>query len=239
MTLDFNFQLLSFSLILISTNFSISLTPLYTFFITTLLTFPNPKFSLFVSRLSSWAGMGGGARCKAPQKPPLSDPFPRVRPVFVPFAADTIRCAALQGNWFVIIRTAQIFANNPIDCNLSCFFFSRLDDEKFVSHNLLWLKFLVTTQSAGIRGWWWNIFDLILNMCLRFYVLLKKNAWRACFDWIERFGLITGSLILATQMWSVKFWWRWSQQNLRNWSWWTCFQLRTWGRIGAFFSLKI
>lgn len=93
------------------------------FFVTLIvLTFPNPKFSLFVSRLSSWAGMAGGARCRAPQKPPLSDPFPRVRPVFVPFAADTIRCAALQGNWFVIIRFAQIFAHNPIDCNLSCFF---------------------------------------------------------------------------------------------------------------------
>lgn len=45
--------------------------------------------------------MSGGARCSAPQKPPRSEPLPGVR-LLVPLAADTIRWAALEENFFDI-----------------------------------------------------------------------------------------------------------------------------------------
>lgn len=75
------------------------------------LTLPKPKFSLFDNRRARDEGMSGGALWRAPQKPPLSDPFPWERLVFVPFAADTIRCAALEGNWFDISHCLQALFN--------------------------------------------------------------------------------------------------------------------------------
>lgn len=37
------------------------------------LTLPKPKFSLFAKRLAKPGGIGGGALCSAPQKPPLRE----------------------------------------------------------------------------------------------------------------------------------------------------------------------
>jgi len=62
------------------------------------LTLPKPKFSLFDKRRASEGGISGGALWRAPQKPPRSDPLPWGRLLLVPFAADTIRCAALEEN---------------------------------------------------------------------------------------------------------------------------------------------
>lgn len=60
------------------------------------LTLPNPTFSLFDKRRANAAGNGGGVRCKAPQNPPLSEPFPSDVLCFVLLAAETILCAALE-----------------------------------------------------------------------------------------------------------------------------------------------
>ena len=51
-------------------------------------------FSRFDRRRASAAGIGGGARCKAPQNPPRSVPSDDL--CFVPLLADTILWAALQ-----------------------------------------------------------------------------------------------------------------------------------------------
>lgn len=41
-------------------------------FVVILLTLPIPKLSLLANRRASPAGIAGGARCNAPQNPPLS-----------------------------------------------------------------------------------------------------------------------------------------------------------------------